>query len=102
MKIILISLMMFSQVAFAKKSDSDIKVCLASAHVLQKEFFTTRQKYADTIESLRWGNNDCLKFQWTVLEATDSKFKLQITSDNSTWTIDQDKRMVELKAKSSK
>lgn len=79
-------------------NETMIKTCLASAYTLQKDYHISHGMYADNIQQLSWGNNDCLnKFECSITHAAKSQFIVAINSKVSKWTVDQDKRMVKVK-----
>ena len=78
-------------------NESMIKVCLASAYTLQKNYHVNHGSYADNIQQLSWGNTDCIKnFEPSITKATQSQFEVHMSSKSSKWTIDQNKNMVKI------
>lgn len=83
---------------YGAANEAMIKTCLASAYVLQKDYHISHGMYADNIQQLAWGNNDCLsKFECAITKAAESQFEIMISSKSSKWTVNQDKKMIEIK-----
>lgn len=78
--------------------EATIKTCLASAYVLQKDYYNSHGDYADNVQQLAWGNNNCLnEFECTITKSGKSQFEVTMSSKSSKWTINQDKMMIKVK-----
>ena len=98
-KIFTLILISFPFSVFAASSaDGMIKFCLSTVYSLQVDYQADNGVYADTIQALKWVNQDCVEeFDISFLKSSKTKYTIKIASDSSTWTINNNKEMRQIK-----
>jgi len=78
-------------------NDRIARSCLITVSDLQEAYFKANGKYAADVKELAWPTEDCFKnFSFTVHQADQKKYLIQVKNKKVAWQIDQDNIMTKL------
>lgn len=78
-------------------NDRIARSCLITVSDLQEAYFKANGKYAADVKELQWPTEDCFKnFSFTVHQADQQKYLIQVKNKKVAWQIDQDNIMTKL------
>ena len=85
----------FSKTAFAEKSESNIKSCLASIYIAQDYFHRANGRFSSTKEELT-KLFSCNGLEISAEYADQNKFRFVAKADSKIWSVDESKLIEEV------
>lgn len=78
-------------------NDRIARSCLITVADLQEAYLKANGKYAADVNALQWPDEECFKnFSFTVHQADQQKYLIQVKNKKVAWQIDQDNIMTKI------